>query len=139
MTLRGGRQLNARLTALSNIGTEFMTRLGLRAVLYQKQLVAVRTGNTRRTIRLAKVTRRSATTSVQGAGAYLESGTRPHVIVPRKKRALRFKASGGVVFAKRVNHPGTKAQPFMVPGARKAISEADGLRDELIKKWNGAA
>jgi len=44
---------------------------------------------------------------------YVECGTDPHEITPRRKRALRFIAAGNVVFARRVMHPGTKARPFM--------------------------
>jgi hypothetical protein len=45
----------------------------------------------------------------------VEDGTRPHIIRPRNKRALRFRpgGSGRYVFAKFVRHPGTRPQPFM--------------------------
>jgi hypothetical protein len=38
---------------------------------------------------------------------YVDEGTPAHLIVPRSARVLRFEADGGVVFARRVNHPGT--------------------------------
>lgn len=42
-------------------------------------------------------------------------GSRPHVILPRKPGGvLRFPSRGGVVYARRVNHPGTKANPFLL-------------------------
>lgn len=47
---------------------------------------------------------------------YVHEGTRPHRIEPKPPRkALRFEVGGGpvVVFARGVNHPGTKAQPFL--------------------------
>lgn len=42
-------------------------------------------------------------------------GTEPHVIVPRRRRrkALRFTSGGSVVFARRVQHPGSRANPFL--------------------------
>lgn len=41
---------------------------------------------------------------------YIEHGTAPHVIRPRRARMLRFEArSGETVFAFKVNHPGTRA------------------------------
>lgn len=47
---------------------------------------------------------------------FLEYGTRPHKIRPKRAKALRFIGrSGQPVFAKEVNHPGTKADPFMGP------------------------
>ena len=39
-------------------------------------------------------------------------GTRPHVILPRRARALRFVVDGEVVFARRVFHPGVKPNPY---------------------------
>lgn len=44
---------------------------------------------------------------------YVMDGTRPHLIRPRRKKALRFEARGSVVFAKLVRHPGTRANPFL--------------------------
>lgn len=40
-------------------------------------------------------------------------GTRPHLIRPRRRKALRFEAGGGRVFAKVVRHPGTRPNNFM--------------------------
>jgi hypothetical protein len=42
-------------------------------------------------------------------------GTRPHIIVPVKAKALRFPgaAPSGFIFAKRVNHPGTKPNRYL--------------------------
>lgn len=40
-------------------------------------------------------------------------GTEPHIIRPRRRKALRFVAGGGVVFAAKVSHPGTAANPFL--------------------------
>jgi hypothetical protein len=43
----------------------------------------------------------------------LDKGTKPHKITARRAKALRFVSrSGGVVFARSVNHPGTKALDF---------------------------
>ncbi len=40
-------------------------------------------------------------------------GTEPHVIRPRRAKALRFVVGGAVVFARRVFHPGTRARNFL--------------------------
>lgn len=40
---------------------------------------------------------------------YTDEGTRAHVIRPRNKKVLRFKYRGRIVFAREVNHPGTRA------------------------------
>jgi len=44
---------------------------------------------------------------------FVECGTDPHEIKPKRKQALRFVQNGRVVFARSVMHPGTKARPFM--------------------------
>ncbi len=41
--------------------------------------------------------------------AFVDKGTPPHLIVPRSARVLAFDVNGELVFARRVNHPGTKA------------------------------
>lgn len=43
---------------------------------------------------------------------WLDQGTRPHVIRPRRARRLRFVTSGRVVWARQVNHPGTKPRAW---------------------------
>lgn len=40
--------------------------------------------------------------------SYMREGTRPHEIQPRRKKVLRFIIDGVVIFARRVQHPGTK-------------------------------
>ncbi|MGX1514042.1 hypothetical protein [Streptomyces collinus] len=49
---------------------------------------------------------------------FVLDGTKPHIIVPRRAKALRFEAGGSVVFAKRVRHPGTKANNFLARALR---------------------
>lgn len=47
------------------------------------------------------------------AAHYVLGGTRPHLIRPRRARALRFTVGGDVVFAKLVRHPGNRANNFL--------------------------
>lgn len=49
---------------------------------------------------------------------YVHDGTPPHVIVPVRAKVLRFTTQGRVVFARRVNHPGTRPNPFLTDAAR---------------------
>jgi hypothetical protein len=55
------------------------------------------------------------------AAIYVLNGTRPHRIVPRTAKALRFTVGGQVVFAQVVNHPGTKANNFLKEALRAAL------------------
>lgn len=47
------------------------------------------------------------------AAIFVINGTKPHEIYPSKKKALRFKIGGVVVFSKHVSHPGTKPNNFL--------------------------
>jgi hypothetical protein len=46
---------------------------------------------------------------------WVEEGTAPHLIFPRKAQALYWKGAAHPV--RMVNHPGTKARPYLVPTA----------------------
>lgn len=48
-----------------------------------------------------------------GYANYVASGTRPHIIQPRRARALRFIVAGRTVFTQRVHHPGTRPNDFL--------------------------
>ena len=50
---------------------------------------------------------------------FMEFGTEPHTIVPKNAKALRFEVGGEVVFAMKVNHPGTKPYFFVSKTAEK--------------------
>ncbi|MDX2730997.1 hypothetical protein [Streptomyces sp. PA03-2a] len=50
---------------------------------------------------------------------WVNEGTRPHIIRPRRKRVLRFEIRGREVFAAYVRHPGTKPNPFMARALRQ--------------------
>ncbi|MFF5968281.1 hypothetical protein ACFY64_32065 [Streptomyces collinus] len=47
------------------------------------------------------------------ATRFVLDGTRPHIIRPRRARALRFEVDGRVVYSAIVRHPGTRANPFL--------------------------
>lgn len=64
--------------------------------------------------------------------AYQDQGTRPHVIVPSKKRALFWPSASHPV--KRVNHPGTKPQRYSEKLAAIMQKQYERvMRDELAK------
>jgi hypothetical protein len=58
-------------------------------------------------------------------------GSRPHVIVPKRARVLAFPGSGGkMVFASRVNHPGTNPNNFM----ERAWWKTGGERVQMVQR-----
>lgn len=149
--------LNRRLDAIAKAPADIPRTWAPLTVRLAKQRVRRKTAYTARTIRAVRVTDTEATVTVGGAGPYLEGGTRPHDIVPRNKRALRFPASGtpttlggrvrtgaarrlgnaAYSFAKRVRHPGTKAYPFFFGSAREALDMV-GV-GTIVERWNRAA
>jgi len=149
--VEGTRGLLNRLRAVSESNRGIMRRLGVRAVANQKALVPRKTGNLGRSIRLARATDTSALT-LAGANyaPFVEYDTRPHIIRPRRAKALAFAAdaSGRTLsgrprkgakmrFARVVRHPGTVAQPFMLPGAIQALSD-EGVSGVIVDAWDRA-
>lgn len=60
---------------------------------------------------------------------YQDAGTPPHVIRPKTAKRLRFPVPNvGIVFAMKVNHPGTKAREWT---KREAARATKALRKEL--------
>jgi hypothetical protein len=158
--IQGYAALQRRIAAIKGpvIGKSVMRELAMATVRESKLLVHHKTRNLARSIHAAEIGESSARVVASAKyAAYVELGTRPHEITPRARQALRWAASpagqrltgtptkaaqrggaGGVVFAKRVHHPGTRPYPFMKPGAEKAIRSA-GLADRIVAAWNGAA
>lgn len=64
--------------------------------------------------------------------AYQNDGTKPHTIMPRRKTILRFSSGGATVWARRVRHPGTKAQQWTITiAARMQRRLAARIQQEL--------
>lgn len=129
-----------------------MRALQLSTIAEANKLVPRKTGNLARSIGPGRLTDTEAQVVARARYAvFVERGTRPHVIRPKNRKALRFAAGpggrrlsgrprvgAGVVFARIVHHPGTRAHPFLFPAARNAV-EKGGLKDIVIAEWNGAA
>lgn len=75
-------------------------------------------------------------TAVEYALAVLE-GTEAHDIVPVHARALRFQVDGQWVFARRVRHPGTEANPFIDRAVGRTESRLDDLVDQALEAVGG--
>lgn len=41
---------------------------------------------------------------------FVNSGTKPHVILPRRTKVMRFQGRRGLAYARSVDHPGTKGK-----------------------------
>ena len=95
------------------------------------------TGNLKNSIDF-NITNDSLTGEVFAGAEYapdVEFGTAPHKISAKPGGTLAFKMNGKTVFAKSVNHPGTKAQPFLFPSWEAEVPKFEqALQKELKSK-----
>lgn len=106
-------------------------RITNRIVALASLKAPVDTGNMRRSIgqepiRVFATRVESGVEVTANYAAAVENGSGPRVIRPRRKKALKFEIGGRTVFAKSVNHPGTRARPFLRPAAEQAAREHGG-------------
>ena len=98
-----------------------------------KSSASVKTGHLRRSIS-TKMGDMEATihTSNLKYAPMVEFGTRPHIIRPKNKKALYWKGATHPV--KQVNHPGSKAKPYLIPAFEK---EKDQFLEKLkeVIRW----
>lgn len=150
-SVKGMTQLRARLNGLNKGRAKIARQWALKTtrLAKEKHRPNKKTGVTMASIAPRHVSERGAEVKAGGAAIFLEKGTRPHVIVPRNKKVLRFAPAGSrrlsgaprkgakMIFTKRVNHPGTKAYPFLGPAAREAL-DVVGVK-VIVDEWNSAA
>ena len=98
-----------------------------------KSSASVKTGHLRRSIS-TKMGDMEATihTSNLKYAPMVEFGTRPHIIRAKNKKALYWKGATHPV--KQVNHPGSKAKPYLIPAFEK---EKDQFLEKLkeVIRW----
>jgi len=113
---------------ITNATRRELTEAGRQVVQRAKVLAPVRTGRLRSSIRAEPPRifslRGSLTvgSDVEYAG-FVNDGTRPHRIVPKNGSVLRFTVGGRVVYARVVNHPGTRARPFLDQALREVAAQ----------------
>lgn len=62
------------------------------------------------------------TTGSSNKIAYLHhQGTRPHIIVPRRAKTLRFVQRGKIRYSQKVHHPGTKPNRYLTDNLIKVV------------------
>lgn len=65
---------------------------------------------------------------------FVHFGTRPHKIRPKEKKALRWAGPNGFIFAREVNHPGYRGDPYLNRAADDAIRRFSSIVDNAIKE-----
>jgi hypothetical protein len=147
MKVEGVDGLQRRLRAIGD-HRELMRQMQVLTIAEAHARVPRRTGDLFRSI--VPGTRsedRAVVVAAKNYAAAVEYGTKPHEIVPVRRKALAWggsrrlsgrlaKGSKPEFFAKRVRHPGSRAKPYLVPGARAAVDKS-GI-DFFVNAWNEA-
>ena len=107
--------LNRTFRATSRSEGEIAAR---QVVARAKVLAPVDTGRLRASIRVERrstlgLRQRWTVGSDVEYAPMVNDGTKPHIIRPKRAKALKFKMGGKTVYAKVVHHPGTRARPFL--------------------------
>lgn len=66
---------------------------------------------------------------------YLEYGTAPHPIFPKRKKALHWEDASGDHFALYVRHPGFPAHPHIRPAMNVVEAKIQEVAKEVISKY----
>jgi hypothetical protein len=64
---------------------------------------------------------------------WVNLGTRPHVIMPKNKKALRWASGGRFFFAGKVNHPGYRGDAYIIRAATLAVQQFSRILDDQLK------
>jgi hypothetical protein len=111
----------------SNQSPEFRPRTGALQAATTASVLRLKSG--------AKIVLKNA----KAYAAAIDRGARPHVIRPRRAKMLRFVAGGGVVFARKVNHPGNRAYRFLyraaITGHRKLQRRLEARLASVARKF----
>jgi hypothetical protein len=138
MALKGKRQCQARMRALSKAFKPIGRQWGDLVVSEMKPKIPVKTGKSRRSVRVANNTMKKTTVKGRFTLYFRDAGTKPHDIVPRKAQALRFPIGGRTMFSRKVHQRGLRAHPFRERAAREALRRTPAAAT-VIKEWNRAA
>ncbi len=147
--LRGRRELEARFRAIGDT-SRLLRKFAPGGLAEIKRETPHRTRNLSRNNAIGSISADEVRFVNRAAyAAPVHEGSRPHDIRPVRRKALRFAVGGNatlsgrprsgapVVFARRVRHPGNKANPFMLRGLRKAI-ERFGFGRSVVETWDEA-
>lgn len=100
----------------------------------EKEEVPIKTGALRRSITMDY---RPIAVSIYPAVNYalpVHEGQKPHVITPKTKKVLRFRVGGKLVYVRKVNHPGSKANPFVERTVTKSEGKVNGFFDKALEE-----
>jgi hypothetical protein len=136
--LRGSRELQARLRAISQTWKPVARKWGKADVIEMRDRVPVRTGRLRKSFRVTSVSGKKVRVGGHFTAYFVDAGPKPHDIRAKRGEFLVFKAQGRTIFARKVHSRGYRARPFRKRAAEEALRKNPMAR-ELIELWNKAA
>ena len=142
--------MDALLRRLAAIGEPkpVLRALQLATIHEAQALVPRKTGLLQRRILPGAITNDHAIVKADTPyAAPVEFGSKPHNIKPKRAKVIAWGGSRRLSgrlrsgstptnFAMIVHHPGSRAHPYLIPGAKKAAGK---LKDVIVAQWNGAA
>lgn len=111
------------------VDSDKMRRLNVKKATKQKQIVTISPGDKRKYP--------GTSVTQKDVGGFHQGGTGPYTITPKKAKFLRFKTASGVVYTKKVNHPGLPKREWF--GISKTVEQrvlkmvGDRIERELIR------
>lgn len=138
MSLKGGRQLKARLRALGQTFKPLGRKWARETVTLSQPHIPIVTGKTRRSLRVRHASMKRATVYGSFVAGIIDKGAKPHMIRARKAPRLVFQAGGRTIFARAVHHRGVRGRHYAAKAGREALRRVD-MAQQLIDQWNGAA
>jgi hypothetical protein len=141
VTIVGLDQLVAKLKQAPEIAAPILQRAlsASQAILAKyttKGIVPWRTGFLTQSFRAELTTGLLRWFPTASYAPYVEFGTKPHVIVPKDKKALYWPGATHPVM--RVNHPGTKPNPFMERIISNAQPDIDAMFGTALSQITAA-
>lgn len=114
---------------MNTIYKKFLFRVASEIVNNAKEIAPYKTGNLKKDIKVISYSHKKAVignTKLAPYAKFVHFGTKPHMIKVKKARALANK--NGKIFGKKVNHPGTKANPYLENAANRYINSSGFTR-----------
>lgn len=134
MPLQGLAEMNRRLDSLSGAFEPMARRWAEETVSEAQRTVHVKSGRTRASIHISRVSRTGAVVVADGGARFQQTGTKEHFIRAKRRKALAFPGSSRTIFAKKVFHRATRSSPFLRNAAQAALDGLGSLR-EITTLW----
>ena len=129
------KKLNQFPPDAKNALTKGLIKAGHLVEADAKRLCRVKTGRLRSSITTERIDWDEVRIGTNVSyGPHVEYGTGPHIIVPVNKEYLSFVVGGVRIFTKRVDHPGSRAYPFLRPALFKNRQKIRQTIIEAIKE-----